>query len=47
MFCFTNRGCSEGHSSEHTKVQLSSKAAEKNAEPRAEMSQTARMRGVP
>ena len=30
-----------------TRVQLFSKAAEKNAEPRAEMSQTARMRGVP
>ena len=30
-----------------TRVQLFSKAAEKKAEPRAEMSQTARMRQVP
>ena len=30
-----------------TRVQLSSKAAEKKAEPKAEMSQTARIRSVP
>ena len=31
----------------HTRVQLFSKAAEKKAEPKAEMSQTARIRRVP
>lgn len=31
----------------YTRVQVSSKAAEKKAEPRAEISQTARMRQVP